>query len=369
VGYVKRRTQITKVEESPRMVLHPDSGPTPSAAARHATLRTIAERAGVHVSTVSRVLNASASESSRAAGIATIARIRAIATELAYTPDPTATSLRTQRTHLLGVLVPRLSDIVLATIYEGIEETAAAYGYYTIVANSRDDATEQRARTEIMLSRRADGLILGDARIDAQYADELAARGIPFVLVSRRAGTHPAVTCDDYRGGRMVAEHLLSLGHQRVGVIAGEPYASTGIDRTTGFLDTYREAGVHVPADLVVNSRFDTVGGHEAAARLLAVAQPPTALFAVNDFAAIGAMGAVRERGLEVGSDVSVVGFNDVSLARELPVPLTTVSSPMHEMGQRAVELLISVLGGEQVEAERLEPTLQVRASTQTVPA
>lgn len=348
------------------MVLIPGHGPPPSsAAARRATLRTIAERAGVHVSTVSRVLNASASEGSRAAGASTIARIREIADELAYTPDPSATSLRTQRTQLLGVLVPRLSDIVLATIYEGVEETAAAHGYYTVVANSRDDASEQRARTELMLSRRVDGLILGDARFDAEYADELATRGIPFVLVSRRAGVHPSVTCDDYQGGRMVADHLLALGHRRVGVIAGEPYASTGIDRTAGFLDAYREAGLDVSADLVVESRFDTIGGHEAAARLLSHPSPPTALFAVNDFAAIGAMGAVREQGLRVGPDVSVVGFNDVSLARELPVPLTTVSSPMHEMGQRAVELLIRILRGEQVEAERLQPTLMVRESTQ----
>lgn len=349
------------------MVLPPDSAPAPAtaAAARRATLRTIAERAGVHVSTVSRVLNASASEGSRAAGAATIARIREIAVELAYVPDPTATSLRTQRTHLLGVLVPRLSDIVLATIYEGVEETAAAYRYYTVVANTRDDATEQRARTEIMLSRRVDGLIFGDARFDAEYVDELAGRGIAFVLVSRRAGRHPSVTCDDYLGGRMVGEHLLSLGHERVGVVAGEPYASTGIDRTAGFLDAYREAGVQVPPGMVLNSRFDTVGGHTAAAELLGARSRPTALFAVNDFAAIGAMGAVRERGLEVGPDVSVAGFNDVSLARELPVPLTTVTSPMHEMGQRAVELLIRVLAGEQVESERMRPTLQARASTQ----
>lgn len=351
------------------MVRPPVSGSSPSAAARRATLRMIAERAGVHVSTVSRVLNASATEGSRAAGASTIARIREIAAELDYTPDPTATSLRTQRTHLLGVLVPRLSDIVLATIYEGVEETASAYDHYTVVANTRDDVAQQRARTEIMLSRRVDGLIFGDARFDGEYADELAGRGVPFVLVSRRAGRHPSVTCDDYRGGRMVAEHLLSLGHERVGVIAGEPYASTGIDRTAGFVDVYREAGVAVPGEMVVHSRFDTSGGHTAAAGLLASPRPPTALFAVNDFAAIGAMGAVRERGLDVGADVSVVGFNDVSLARELPVPLTTVSSPMHEMGQRAVHLLMQVISGERVEPELLVPVLQARESTQPVTA
>lgn len=338
-----------------------------SAASRRATLRVIAERAGVHVSTVSRVLNGSAAQGSRAASAATIARLRAIAAELNYTPDPTATSLRTQRTQLLGVLVPRLSDIVLATIYEGVEETAAGYGYYTFVANTRDDAAEQRARTEMMLSRRVDGLVFGDARFDAEYVDEVARRGVPFVLVSRWAGTHPSVTCDDYVGGRLVAEHLLSLGHERVGVIAGEPYASTGLDRTRGFLDAYREAGVRLPRTMVVNSRFDTSGGHAAGARLLRARRRPTALFAVNDFAAIGAMGAVREAGLSVGEDVSVVGFNDVPLARELPVPLTTVRSPMHEMGQRSVHLLMRVLSGESVEPVRLEPSLQARASTQPV--
>jgi LacI family transcriptional regulator len=346
-----------------------DPRPTgsPGAAARRATLRTIAERAGVHVSTVSRVLNGTETEGARAAGAATTARIREIATELQYSPDPNATSLRTQRTHLLGVLVPRLSDIVLATIYEGVEETAAGYGYYTFVANTRDDAAEQRARTELMLSRRVDGLICGDAYFDGAYVDSLAQRRIPFVLVSRRAGNHPSVTCDDYLGGRMVAEHLLSLGHERVGVIAGEPYASTGLDRTAGFLDYYREQGVRLPKSRVLNSRFDTIGGHTAGRRLLAARTPPTAIFAVNDFAAIGAMGAAREKGLRVGCDLSIVGFNDVPLARDLPVPLTTVRSPMHEMGERSVHLLMRILSGEAVEAERLPPTLQPRESTQPV--
>lgn len=346
---------------------HPPAADNGGKDVRRATLRSIAERAGVHVSTASRVLNGSETEGARAAGAATTARIREIAAALDYSPDPTATSLRTRRTQLLGVLVPRLSDIVLATIYEGVEEIAAGYGYYTFVANTRDDAVEQRARTELMLGRRVDGLIFGDAHFDGAYVDSLAERGIPFVLVSRRAGAHPSVTCDDYLGGRMVAEHLLALGHEQVGVVAGEPYASTGIDRSAGFLDYYREHGVHVPERRVLHSRFDTAGGHSAARSLLDATTPPTAIFAVNDFAAIGAMGAVREKGLRVGSDISIVGFNDVPLARELPVPLTTVRSPMHEMGERSVHLLMRIIGGEQVEAERLAPSLQARESTQSI--
>jgi len=325
------------------------------------TLRTIAESAGVDVSTVSRVLNGSPEEVARAASQTTVARIRDWAARLDYRPNPHAKSLRTARSNLIGVLVPRLSDIVLATIYEGIEEAAARHGLATFVMNSYDRPDEQRARVELALSRHVDGLILGDAHRDATFVDEMAARKVPFVLVNRHAGDHPSVTCDDYRGGRLVAEHFLELGHERVGVIAGEPFASTGLDRTSGFVDRYREAGIDVPA---VNSAFDTRGGHEAAEYLLRQDPRPTAIFAVNDFAAVGALGAVRDAGLQPGRDVEIAGFNDTPLAAELPLPLTSVRSPVHEMGTRALELLVSILGGGSPVSERLDPELVVRAST-----
>lgn len=326
-----------------------------------ATLRTIAESAGVDVSTVSRVLNGPPEEVARAASRETADAIREWAVRLDYRPNPHATSLRTARSNLIGVLVPRLSDVVLASIYEGIEDAAARRGLATFVMNSHDRPAEQRARTDLALTRRVDGLVLGDAHSDAMFVDEIAARKVPFVLVSRHAGNHPSVTCDDYRGGRLVAEHFLQLGHKRAGVIAGEPFASTGLDRTAGFVDRYREAGFDVPA---VHSAFDTVGGHKAADHLLRQRSRPTAIFAVNDFAAIGALGAVREAGLRSGEDIAVAGFNDIPLAAELPLPLTSVRSPMHEMGARALELLVSILGGQHPQSERLEPELVVRAST-----
>ncbi|MBW8087281.1 LacI family DNA-binding transcriptional regulator [Streptomyces hygroscopicus subsp. hygroscopicus] len=328
---------------------------------RPATLRTIAESAGVDVSTVSRVLNGSPAEVARAASRETADAIRDWAARLDYRPNPHAKSLRTARSNLIGVLVPRLSDLTLATIYEGIEDAAARHGLATFVMNSYDRPAEQRARVELALSRRVDGLILGDAHEDARLADEMAARKVPFVLVSRRAGGHPSATCDDYRGGGLVAEHFLRLGHSRVAVIAGEPFASTGLDRTAGFVDLYRKAGIEVPA---VHSAFDTTGGHKAAEELLRRRPHPTAIFAVNDFAAIGALGAVRDAGLRPGEDVAVAGFNDTPLAAELPLPLTSVRSPMREMGTRALELLVSILGGQQPVSERLDPELIVRAST-----
>jgi LacI family transcriptional regulator len=328
------------------------------------TLRTIAELAGVHVSTVSRVLNGSTGTGVRTAGERTAGRIRALADEVGYIPNPHATGLRTQRSNLIGVLVPRLVDIVLATIYEGVEEASASFGFSTFVANTRDDPAAQRSRTDMVLARRVDALIFGDAYIDGRFLDDIAERGVPFVLVSRRAGDHPSVTCDDYRGGQLAAEHLLRLGHRKVAVLSGEPYASTGIDRTAGFVDTFAAAGVRVPASRVVHGHFDTEGGRTAMNRVLAGRTTPTAVFAVNDFAAIGAMGALRDAGLRVGTDVAVVGFNDVPLAGSLPVPLTTVRSPMHDMGVRAVHLLMKRLGGEEAASERLTPVLVPRASS-----
>lgn len=295
----------------------------------------------MHVSTVSRALSPTGPGTPQASNPTTV-RVRALAAELGYAPNPHAAGLRTSRSHLVGVLVPRLTDVVLATIYEGLEDAAAENGYHTFVATSRDSAVERAQRTEILLSRHVDGLILGDTPVDGRAADALAARGVPFVLVLRRAGGHPSVTCDDELGGRLVGEHLLRLGHRRPGVVAGSAYASTAIDRTAGFRAAFAAAGLPVTDDRVLHSGFDVAAGHDAAARLLAVHPRPTALFVVNDDAAIGAFGAVREAGLRVDADVAVVGYNDVPVVASLPVAMTTVRSPIHRMGREALELLVA---------------------------
>jgi LacI family transcriptional regulator len=325
------------------------------------TLAAVASRAGVHISTVSRALNPGAG----GVGVATAERIRLIAAEMGYRPDPAAASLRTRRSTVFGVLVPRLTDFVLARIYEGIDATAAEAGYQTFVANTTDDPGLRHERLEGLLSRRVDGIILGDARLDDdELVKILAAKGVPYVLVSRRLRGHLSVTTDDPMGGRLAAEHLLELGHQRVAVVAGEPYASTGVERTAGFRRAYADAGLPVPDDHVLPSRFDVTGGYAAATQLLDLRARPTAIFAVNDSAAIGVMGALRERGLQPGRDVAVVGYNDIPVAAHLPVPLTTVHSPMFEMGSAAMGVLLDRVHGRPTRSRRLRPDLVARAST-----
>ncbi|GAB3989532.1 LacI family DNA-binding transcriptional regulator [Actinoallomurus acanthiterrae] len=333
---------------------------------RPVTLRSIADQLGLHVSTVSRVLNGPAEDGARAASGDTAERIRRLAAELGYQPDPHGSGLRTGRSRLIGVLVPRVSDLVLATIYEGIDEAAGERGLTTIAANSLDDEENRRARTKTLLARRVDGLIFGDARLDDGFLDRLAADGVRFVLANRRSGLHPSVTPDDRLGGRLAAEHLLGLGHTEVAVIAGLPFASTGADRTAGFVDHYRDHGIDIPGTRVLHSPFDTAGGRAAADELLRSADRPTAIFAVNDFAAIGALGAARDHGLRVGTDIAIMGYNDTPLAAELPIPLTSVAVPMREIGRRSLELLIRLMAGEKAESQRLPPTLAPRASTVT---
>lgn len=323
------------------------------------TLADVAADAGVHQSTASRALRDGAG-----VGSATADRVRESAKRLGYVVNPAAASLRTGRSRLLGVLVPRLTDIVLATVYEGIEAGAAAAGYQAVVANTGDDPAVQRAKVERLLALRVDGLLLGDARGDTELAPELVARGVPVVLVSRRLRGVTSFTCDDLVGGRLVAEHFMALGHHRVGVVAGEPYASTGVERTKGFTDAYAKAGIPVDPGLIINAPFDVHGGERAAHRLLTSDPRPTAIFAVNDFAAIGVMGALRTSCLVPGHDVAVAGFNDVPLSAQLPIPLTSVRSPMRDMGERAAGALVGMIEGRTARSRRFTPELMVRAST-----
>jgi LacI family transcriptional regulator len=337
----------------------PNSGSSTDSLSRPATLADIAQAAGVHATTVSRALCGG-----EGVGRKTAERVRAVAGELGYLPHPAATSLRTGRSKMIGVVVPRLTDIVLATIYEGIESGSAGASYQAVVANSGDERATQRVRVEALLAARVDGLILGDARNDSSLIQGLIDHGSRVVLTSRRLPGILSVTCDDLLGGRLAAEHLLELGHRDLAVIAGEPYASTGIDRTRGFREACAEKGVEIPDTHVLHSRFNVRGGREAAEVLLRLDPRPTALFVVNDFAAIGAMGAIRDSRLQVGQDVAVVGFNDVPLAAELSVPLSSVRSPMWEMGYEAARTLVRLINGEKCESIALAPEFKARASS-----
>lgn len=330
------------------------------------TLKTIATEAGVHVSTVSRALRRAAQDGTNATP--GDVRILEIAEALGYVPNPNAASLTTRRSHSFGVLVPQLTDAVLATVYDAVEETANAAGYATFVANTRDDPVEQLRQVSLLLGRAVDGLIIGDARLDNNNIEQIASRGVDVVLVNRRSGAAVHSTSDDILGGDIAGSHLLNLGHRRLGVIGGPSWVSTTADRLSGFRAALSRHGIPFGDEAVRYEGFDVAAGRRGMESLLASGMPPTGVFVMNDEAAIGALGVLRDRGLTPGEDVSIIGFNDIPIARELFIPLTTVRISLRQMGVRAVESMLTLIHGLPTSSSAQPPELVVRATTGPAP-
>ncbi len=329
-------------------------------AERRATLRDVAQLTGFHISTVSRVLRGDAARISPQ----TIASVEAAAAGVGYRVDRWAASLRSGRTGIIGVLVPRITDIVLATVFEAIQREAAAHGFQAVVNSTWDDVAGRDARIESYRAERVDGLIVADARLVDPSLRRLRDEGLPTVLVSRGSRGLPSVTGDDRSGGVLAAGHLMDRGCRRLAVLAGPRYATTASHRSAGFRAEAARRGVTVDESDVVHSGFDVAGGREGMTALLARGRPD-GVFAVNDFAAIGAMGVLREQGIDVGSEVAVIGYNDMPISAELLVPLSSIRVDLDAMGVLAFTALHELLEGRRVTSTRLRPTLVARASTE----
>lgn len=300
------------------------------------TIHDVAAAAGVSKSTVSRILDERLPRSESA----TAKRVREVAAELGYMRDVAAASLRRGKTMTIGVVVPRLTDTVMAMLYEALAHAAARAGQFAIVATTDDEPRADRTAAQTLLQRGVDGLVLCTAREGDDFPDELAARGVPFVLALRTDGRSLSSVADDRLGGYLATRHLLDLGHRRIGLIAGPAYASSSAGRIAGYREAMAEAGVAVDPTWVTGSSFSIDAGVEAAEVLLALPEPPTAIFAINDNTAIGAMSALRRRELAIPGDVSLVGYNDIPIVSRLGTPVTTVRVPFDQIAVSALDLL-----------------------------
>ncbi|MGN0146751.1 MAG: LacI family DNA-binding transcriptional regulator [Arthrobacter koreensis] len=323
-------------------------------------MQDVARLAGVHPSTASRSL----AESPVRISAATVARVRAAARDLGYRPNASAAALRTGSSRLIGVLVHRLTDLALSTMYAGVDAAATAAGYSAVVANGLDDPAVRHERVDALLARGIDGVILADARLDDTVAERLERLGVPYVLAMRTLPGHASVSTNDVEGGRLAARHLLELGHRTAAVAAGDALTSTGRDRTAGFRQAFADAGLPIPDRYVASTGFGVAAGHRAGELICRQDPAPSAVFAVDDLTAVGVIGALRDAGRTVGTDVALVGYNDVELAAELPVPLTSVRSDRDQMGRLAMQLLLDRIAGRPVPSTLLPPLLVPRAST-----
>jgi LacI family transcriptional regulator len=329
-------------------------------------LRDVATLAGVHPATASRALNP---ETRLLVSEETASRVLAAAAELGYRPNAVARSLRTRRSHTVGVLIPDLNNPLFPPIVRGLEDRLDAYGYVALIGNTDGDDARERKVFEQMRARHVDGYVLATAHLRNPQLAEAVQAGMPVVLVNRIAEDYslPAVTVDNERGVKMAISHLLSLGHRKIACVAGPQDVSTGLARYRAFQAAMAGAGLEVPPGRVAFARaFSIEEGRRCTAEILAAGDGFTAVAAGNDMLAVGCYNALDRAGLGCPSDVSVVGFNDMPFIDMLRPPLTTVAFSHYQVGTEAAQLLLDRLNGDNgaVKVLYLEPELIVRSST-----
>jgi LacI family transcriptional regulator, galactose operon repressor len=331
-----------------------------------ATLKQIAALAGVHTSTVSRALDP---EKRHLVADNVAQRVAKLARSLAYRPNRVATTLKTGRSRLIGVLLPDIANPVFAPILSGIAEALATDGYAPIVVDAGNDASRQFAFVENLLVQRVEGLILATVSSEDDVVAHCVRRGLPVVLVNRSEFHNrvSSVVSDDERGMLIAVDHLTSLGHRQIGHIAGPRNTSTGVLRKEGFAKAMARHGLKGPTEEA--ERFTRDCGLAPAQALIRKAKGLTAVVAANDLLALGVLDALHEMNLRCPDDISVVGHNDMPLVDLISPPLTTVRIEHRAMGREAAGLLLKELGARKTASSRLvlEPQLIVRGSTKAI--
>jgi LacI family transcriptional regulator len=329
------------------------------------TLKELALRANVHPSTISRVAN---DDPGLRIATATRLRIEALLRETGYRPNGLARGLKLHRTNVLAVVIPDVTNPFFAALFRGVEDAAGPRGFNVLLCNTDGLPERQRSHLESLQARRVDGVIVASSFLKDPSVHELRRQSGPYVLVNRFSddGEDPFVGSDDLLGGQLATDHLIELGHTRIGHLAGKPIVSTGVLRRRGYLNALARADLPADPRLIVESGYTEEGGVDAARRLLSIDDPPTALFAVTDMVALGAVGVARRMGLRIPEDLAIVGYNDIPLASRVSPGLTTMHVPIHEFGSVAVRLLLEQLGSTEPAGRRVRftPDLVVREST-----
>lgn len=331
------------------------------------TIKDIAKRVGKSVTTVSRALSGYDDVSPE-----TRQRVLAVAEEGGYEPNVAARQLQKRRTDTLGLILPatppRFSDPFFSEFLSGIAEEATPHGFDLLVSTENSIESEVRRYLKFVRSRRVDGfIVVRTQRSDPRIA-LLKEHEFPFVAFGRVEGENdfPFIDEDGERGLRLVVDHLLDLGHTRLACISEPRHFTKAYLRVEGYRQALRARGVSVDESRIVEGGFRQQSGWQIAHQLLDLPDPPTAIVAVNDLLALGAMRAARERGLVVGEDVSIAGFDDIVLAEYAQPPMTTVHLPAREIGAMLCQMLLKIIRGETLDSRQiiLEPELVVRQST-----
>ncbi|GAB2699405.1 LacI family DNA-binding transcriptional regulator [Paenibacillus thermoaerophilus] len=322
----------------------------------------VAKKSGLSVVTVSRVLNDSPTvrEKNRKKVLDAIK-------ELGYRPNSAARSLARGKTGIIGLTLTTLQDSLFDNIVKAVNEALEEYGYFLAISIKGQSVRDDGNTDHFLFQKdRVDGIIVLSPTDEDEYVFELKRKGIPFVLVDNQnpAAQASTVNVDNYQGGRDATEHLLKLGHKKIVHIAGPELFLSSRERKRGYSDAMTAAGLTPMIEQA--AQFSIRDGYAAVARWLTVGELPSAVFAADDFIALGVFEGLRNEGIRVPEDVSIVGYDDQMFAGEVRPGFTTVRQPAERMGREAVSLLMKGLNGasKRTAAVQLPPQLIVRGST-----
>ncbi len=336
-----------------------------------ATIRDVAQRAGVSPMTVSRVTNGSPDVNAT-----TRERVERAIADLGYVPNNLARSLSQQTTGTLAVFVPDVANPFFMLILRGVESVARQHGYRVLFCNTENDLARENEYIQDVLAHRIDGLLIAPTSDQSRKHLRLPQQhNVPLVLIDRLVEGFEcdAVLGDNAGGAQRLTNHLLDAGHRRIAIIHGPLDISTSRDRLQGYRQALTGAGVAWESHLAVEASVDVHGGYQAMNRLLQQEPRPTAVFAINNLIAVGVVQALREHGLDLPQDMALVCFDDIELASQLFPFLTVMAQPAETFGTVAAQLLLERIGGRLIERPRrvvLMPDLVIRtSSTATVPS
>jgi len=334
---------------------------------RRVRMKDIADTLNISLSTVSRALNA---DTNGRISPEVVAEVQATAKRLGYISDETAAGLRRQRTFTVGMVVPDILNPVFPPIIKGAQNYLAKLGYVMFIVYSDNNQNVATSEIQKLIGRRVDGLILASAFVDDHSVDYCREQGTPFVLVSRttKNSSHIAQVLEDSAEGMAQSiEHVYQLGHRKLVHLAGPANIFQGLERRNTFERYCAERGID--AEVIQLEAFSTQAGEAGAQRFLAQGLDSTALLAGNDLIAVGAIKVLREAGVRVPEDISVIGYNDMPLADMLNPPLTTIAIPHAHLGEKAAKLLVEAIDSPEGPKQKvwLTPSLVVRQSTAVV--
>ena len=329
-----------------------------------ATIREVAESAGVSYATVSHVIN-----NTRWVSQETRERVLAAMDALNYRPNALARSLRQGKTNTIGLILPDSANPFFAEISRSIEDEAFKRGYSVFLCNTELDTERELFYVDVLSNKQVDGIIFVAAGDQADSLDFLLRRKMPVVMIDRNVPNVEldAVLTDNQHGGFLATRHLLELGHTRIACIAGPSSITPSAERIIGYRKALKAAGIPYDERLVMCGDYHSQSGMDITHALLKLNPRPTAIFALNDLMAIGALRAAAEAGCSVPKDLAVVGYDDLEIAHFTNPPLTTIAQPKKEIGAQAVRLLVDRISQKSTPPSRLvlAPELIVRRSTQ----